>query len=139
LERCAPVEGSHGDLGLLDPESVYASRDGTPLPGAAPREDAVEMLEELAGLLATIGLVGRVRHRIVQLIQRSGSGTAAGIRLQLALTHVQWPLLVGASEHAAAFDLPARRGQLIVQGRSPIVPWEAWPAYAAAAHARGPA
>jgi hypothetical protein len=136
----APVDGSHGDLGLLDPESVYASRDGTPLPGATPREDAVEMLEELAALLETMRLVERLRHRIVQLIERSGSGTAAGIRLQLALTHVQWPLLVGASERAlaAAFDQLARRGQLIVEGRSLIVPWEAWPGYAAAAgHAPG--
>ncbi|MDX6644415.1 MAG: hypothetical protein QOK40_142 [Miltoncostaeaceae bacterium] len=129
----APVDGSHGDLGVLDPESVYASRDGATLPGAtALRDQAAGMLEELAPLAESLALVDRVRHRIAQLADRCGVGTAAGIRLRLGLTHVQWPILVGASEEAltATFERLIARGQLIVEGRSLIIPWEAWPAYA---------
>jgi hypothetical protein len=47
---------------------------------------------------------------------------------------VQWPLLVGADADAlvAAFERLVARGLLLVEGRSLIVPWEAWAVYARA-------
>jgi hypothetical protein len=126
----APLAGCHGDLGLLEPGSVFASRDGTRLPDAGALEaEASAMLQELGWLLATMSVEGRLRHRVVQLMDRAGVGTATGIRLHLGLTHVQWPLLVGAPEAAlaAAFEHLARDGSLLVEGRSLTIPWEAWP------------
>jgi len=128
-----PLAGCHGDLGLLEPGSVFASRDGTSLPDAGALEpEAPALLQELPWLMATMSVEGRLRHRIAQLMDRAGVGTAAGIRLHLGLTHVQWPLLVGAPEAAlaAAFDCLAHDGSLLVEGRSLTIPWEAWPEFA---------
>jgi hypothetical protein len=129
----ATVEGSHGDLGLLDPASVMASNEGAPLPGAAAlRAEAPALLERLADLPAGMPVERRLRARIAQLMSRAGVGTAAGMRLRLGLTHVQWPVLVGAPEHDLheAFEHLIRSGVLVVEERSLIVPWEAWAALA---------
>jgi hypothetical protein len=126
----APLAGCHGDLGLLEPGSVFASRDGTRLPDIGALEaEAPAMLQELGWLLATMSVAGRLRHRVAQLMDRAGVGTATGIRLHLGLTHVQWPLLVGAPEAAlaAAFERLEQDGSLLVEGRSLTIPWEAWP------------
>jgi hypothetical protein len=126
----APLAGCHGDLGLLEPGSVFTSRDGTRLPDAGALEaEASAMLQELGFLLATMSVLGRLRHRVAQLMDRAGVGTATGIRLHLGLTHVQWPLLVGAPEPAlaAAFGRLARDGSLLIEDRSLTIPWEAWP------------
>ena len=131
----APLSDCHGEIGLLDPESVYADRKGESLPAAAELGgDAAAALERLAALMGELSLERRLLVRLAQLVERAGVGTPAGIRLRLALTHVQWPLLVGADEEAlvAAFRRLVGRGLLVVEGRSLIVPWEAWPAYARA-------
>ena len=63
------------------------------------------MLEALTSLMEALSVERRLLVRLAQLVERAGVGTPAGIRLRRALTHVQWPLLVGADEDAlvAAF------------------------------------
>jgi hypothetical protein len=138
----APLADCHGDVGLLDPESVFADRAGEGLPGGAElARDAATMLEALTSLMEALSVERRLLVRLAQLVERAGVGTPAGIRLRRALTHVQWPLLVGADEDAlvAAFRELIRRGWLMVDGRSLIVPWEAWQVYTRDADApRGP-
>jgi hypothetical protein len=129
----APLTDCHGDVGLLDPESVYEDHGGARLPEAAAlAAEAAAILQELPALMAGMPVERRLIVRVGELVERSGVGTAAGIRLRLGLTHVQWPLLVGADEDAlaGAFGRLVRRGLLTVDGRSLVVPWEAWPAYA---------
>jgi len=128
-----PVADCHGDLGLLDPESVYEDHGGARLPEAAALAgEAGALLQELPELMAGASVERRLLVRLGELVERSGVGSSAGIRLRLGLTHVQWPLLVGAHEDALviAFERLIGRGLLMVEGRSLIVPWEAWPAYA---------
>jgi hypothetical protein len=138
----APLADCHGDVGLLDPESVFADRAGEGLPGGAElARDAATMLEALTSLMEALSVERRLLVRLAQLVERAGVGTPAGIRLRRALTHVQWPLLVGADEDAlvAAFRGLIGRGWLMVDGRSLIVPWEAWQVYTRDADApRGP-
>jgi hypothetical protein len=130
----APLADCHGDVGLLDPEAVYEDHGGAPLPEAgALASEAAALLRELPSLMA-MPVERRLLVRIGELADRSGVGSAAGIRLRLGLTHVQWPLLVGADADAlvAAFERLVARGLLLVEGRSLIVPWEAWAVYARA-------
>lgn len=134
----APLADCHGDVGLLDPESVFADRAGESLPGGAElARDAATMLEALTLLMEALSVERRLLVRLAQLVERAGVGTPAGIRLRRALTHVQWSLLVGADEDAlvAAFRALIGRGWLMVDGRSLIVPWEAWQVYARGADA----
>jgi hypothetical protein len=129
----APVDDTHGEVGLLDPEAVLADLSGERLPGAgALASEAAAMLEELESLAVALSVERRVVLRLAQIAALAGVGTAAGIRLRLALTHVQWPLLVGADEErlAAAFRALIATGRLAIAGRSLIIPWEAWPGYA---------
>lgn len=128
----APLADCHGDVGLLDPEAVYEDHGGARLPEAAALASvAAAMLRELPALMA-VPVERRLLVRIAELADRAGVGASAGIRLRLGLTHVQWPLLVGADEDAlvGAFERLVGRGLLVVDGRSLIVPWEAWPVYA---------
>jgi len=54
--------------------------------------------------------------------------------LRLVLTHVQWPLLVGADGEApvAAFRRLVGRGWLVWRGARLWSPGEAWPVYSRA-------
>jgi hypothetical protein len=129
----APVDDTHGEVGLLDPESVLADRSGERMPGAsALASEAAAMLEELESLTAALSVDRRVVLRLAQLAAVAGVGTAAGIHVRLALTHVQWPLLAGADEErlTTIFHGLIARGRLAIDGRSLIIPWEAWPGYA---------
>jgi len=127
-----PLTGCHGDIGMLDPASLFADRDGHRLPGSVPLgAEAPAMLEDLTSTVGAMPVERRLRLRIAQIGERVGVGTAAGVRIRQGLTHVQWPLLVGASEGAlaAAFEHLVRRGGLRIDGRSLVVPWEAWPMF----------
>lgn len=131
----APVSDCHGDVGLLDPDSLFSDCGGARLPDAPALAGAAgPMLQELPALAATMSVDARLRLRIAQIAGRAGVGSPAGIRLRLGLTHVQWPLLVGGSEESltGAFDRLLARGWLLMDGRSLIVPWDAWPVYARA-------
>ena len=135
-----PLTGCHGEIGMLDPASLFADRDGHRLPGSAPlAEEAPAMLEDLASTVTAMPVDRRLHLRIAQIAERVGVGTAAGVRIRQGLTHVQWPLVVGASEGAlvAAFERLVRRGRLRIDRRSLVVPWEAWPVFRAIRERRG--
>ena len=79
------------------------------------------MLEALTSLMEALTVERRLLVRLAQLVEGAGVGTPAGIRLRRALTHVQWPLLVGADEDAlvAAFRGLIGRGWLMVERALP--------------------
>lgn len=115
----------------------------SPLPGRAieglmaryPRlgRNLAGMLSERCGVLAqTVALVSeirvedRLRARLHQLAERFGVTTREGIRLRLELTHAQWASLVGASREAVttAFGKLKARGDVVLEGRSILIPWD---------------
>ena len=79
------------------------------------------MLEALTSLMEALSVERRLLVRLAQLVERAGVGTPAGIRRALTTSS---GFLVGADEDAW---WPGR-GWLMVDGRSLIVPREAWQA-----------
>ena len=105
-------------------------RGRTPARRRRAARDAATMLDALTSLMEALsGGAAPVPVRLAQLVERAGVGTPAGIRLRPGPD--PRPVrrsLVGADEDAlvAAFRGLIGRGWLMVNGRSLIVPWEAW-------------
>jgi CRP-like cAMP-binding protein len=90
--------------------------------------ERIAMLRSTAVVLAEMRVEDRLRARVHQLGERFGVATTAGVRLDLGLTHAQWGLLVGAARESVtlAFGRLRSRGELVVSGRTILVPWEAF-------------
>jgi CRP-like cAMP-binding protein len=90
--------------------------------------ERIAMLRSTAVVLAEMRVEDRLRARVHQLGERFGVATTAGVRLDLGLTHAQWGLLVGAARESVtlAFGRLRSRGELVVAGRTILVPWEAF-------------
>jgi CRP-like cAMP-binding protein len=88
--------------------------------------ERVAMLRATAAVLAEMRVEDRLRARVLQLAERFGTATPAGARLELGLTHAQWGLLTGAARESVtlAFGRLRAHGEIEVEGRTIIVPWE---------------
>jgi len=88
--------------------------------------ERVAMLRATAAVLAEMRVEDRLRARLLQLGERFGAATPAGVRLDLGLTHAQWGLLVGAARESVTLALGRlrTRGEIAVNGRTITIHWE---------------
>jgi CRP/FNR family cyclic AMP-dependent transcriptional regulator len=136
------------------PLSALESSAISPLPGHAVealitryprlgRNLATLLTERCRAMSETIAMVSemrvedRLRARLHQLAERFGVTGRDGIQLRLELTHAQWASLVGASREAVttAFGRLKSQGDVILDGRLILIPWEVVQARAATTEA----
>jgi CRP/FNR family transcriptional regulator len=91
-------------------------------------------LSETIAMVSEMRVEDRLRARLHQLAERFGVTGRDGIRLRLDLTHAQWASLVGASREAVttAFGRLKAQGDVELDGRTILIPWEVVHARAAA-------
>lgn len=94
---------------------------------------AVALTGRLANLRQTVGIVSemrvedRLRRRLHQIAEQIGTAAPEGVRIGLDLTHAQWASLIGASREAVttAFGKLRAAGEVVMEGRSITIPWDA--------------
>jgi len=94
-------------------------------------------LSETIAMVSEMRVEDRLRARLHQLAERFGVTGRDGIQLRLELTHAQWASLVGASREAVttAFGRLKTQGDVILDGRLILIPWEVVQARAATTEA----
>jgi CRP/FNR family transcriptional regulator len=93
---------------------------------AALLSERCRTLAETIAMVSEMRVEDRLRARLHQLSERFGTTGRDGIRLRLDLTHAQWASLVGASREAVttAFGRLKTQGDVILDGRMILIPWE---------------
>ena len=94
---------------------------------------AVALTGRLANLHQTVAIVSemrvedRLRRRLHQIAEQIGTAAPEGVRIGLDLTHAQWASLIGASREAVttAFGKLRSAGEVVMEGRSITIPWDA--------------
>jgi len=86
---------------------------------AASLRDAVAQVSQMR-------VEDRLLGRLHELCEHFGRASVRGIELRLDLTHAQWGLLAGASRVAttSALILLRKRGRIVADGRTIVVPWQ---------------
>lgn len=87
--------------------------------------ERVAEMREVAAVLAEHRVEDRLRARLRAIAERSGSTSAAGVRIPFELTHAQWALLVGGSRESVtlAFGKLRANGEVVMDGRRIVVSW----------------
>lgn len=97
-------------------------------------------LSETIAMVSEMRVEDRLRARLHQLAERFGVTGRDGIHLRLELTHAQWASLVGASREAVttAFGRLKAQGDVVLDGRMILIPWDVFQARAASTEAAAP-
>ena len=100
---------------------------------AALLTERCRVLSETIAMVSEMRVEDRLRARLHQLAERFGVTGRDGIQLRLELTHAQWASLVGASREAVttAFGRLKAQGDVVLDGRLILIPWEVVQAHAA--------
>jgi CRP/FNR family cyclic AMP-dependent transcriptional regulator len=133
-------------LGGAEPPEAIALEDAviSPIPAATLRaltsrypqlgldvaealSERVAMLREVTAVVGQMHVDDRLWARLLQLAERMGVATSAGLDLRLGLTHAQWARLIGCSRESVtlAFGKLKREGSIDVAGRTITIPWQA--------------
>jgi len=89
--------------------------------------ERVAEMREVAGVLAEQRVEDRLRARLFEVAERSGTTSTDGVRIPFELTHAQWALLVGGSRESVtlAFGKLRANREVLMDGRKIILTWPA--------------
>jgi CRP-like cAMP-binding protein len=108
---------------LLERLIARYPRLGSNVAGAL--SERIAMLREVACVLAEPRVEDRLRARLLEIAERMGTTSIAGVRIPIRLTHAQWALLVGGSRESVtlAFGQLRARGEIVMDGRAITLTW----------------
>lgn len=108
---------------LLERLIARYPRLGSNVAGAL--SERIAMLREVACVLAEPRVEDRLRARLLEIAERMGTISIAGVRISIRLTHAQWALLVGGSRESVTLAIGKLRapGEIVMDGRAITPTW----------------